>query len=113
LCTIVLQVSSSSQVHWVEQASGRSVIGLLRNLRCEVLLVGLRLELYQAWAMPLICGLCHRLICLLLSSAIVDGVIIYEPIVISLVFQVLLIILINIINVLASDYIVVAANGRE
>ena len=63
--------------------------------------------------MPLICGLCHRLIRLLLCSTIVNRVIVNDPVVISLVFQVLLIILINIINVLASDYIVVAANGRE
>jgi hypothetical protein len=63
--------------------------------------------------MPLICGLCHRLIILLLSAAIVDGVIVSKPTIVSLVFHVLLIILINIINILASDYIVVAANGRE
>ena len=63
--------------------------------------------------MPLICGLCHRLIILLLSASIVDGVIVNKSTIVSLVFQVLLIILINIINVLASDYIVVAANGRE
>jgi hypothetical protein len=50
---------------------------------------------------------------LLLSATIVDGVIVSKPILVTLVFQVLLIILINIINVLAPDYIVVAANGRE
>jgi hypothetical protein len=82
-------------------------------LRGKVLLVGLRLELYQAWAMPLICGLCHRLIILLLSASIVDGVIVNKSTIVSLVFQVLLIILINIINVLATNYIVIAANGRE
>ena len=113
LCAIILQMSGSSQVHWIEQASGRRVICLLRNLRSKVLLVGLRLELYQSWAMPLICRLCYRLIILLLSSTIFDGVIVSKPILVSLVFQVLLIILINIINVLASDYIVVTANGRE
>jgi len=106
-------VSGSSQVHWVEQASSRRVICLLRNLRSKVLLVGLSLELYQAWAMPLICGLCHRLIILLLSATIVDGVIVSKLSIVSVVFQVLLIILINMINVLASDYIVVTANGRE
>ena len=104
-------MSGSSQVHWVEQASGRRVISLLRNLRGKVLLVGLWLELYQAWPMPLICGLCNRLIILLLSATIVDSVIVNKPSIVSLVFQVLLIILINIINVLASDYIVVTANG--
>ncbi len=82
-------------------------------MRGKVLLVGLRLELYQAWAMPLICGLCHRLIILLLSASIVDGVIVNKSTIVSLVFQVLLIILINIINVLATNYIVISANGRE
>ena len=113
LCTIILQVSSNSEVDWIEQASGCRIICLLRNLGGKVLLVGLRLELYQAWAMPLICGLCNRLISLRLSTTIIDGIIVDKPIIISLVFQVLLIILINIINVLASNDIVVTANSRE
>ena len=113
LCTIILQVSSNSEVDWIEQASSCRIICLLRNLGGKVLLVGLRLELYQAWAMPLICGLRHRLISLRLSTTIIDGIIVDKPIIISLVFQVLLIILINIINVLASNDIVITANCRE
>jgi hypothetical protein len=109
LSAIVLLVDYMNRV---KQASNPSIISLLRNLRCKIVLVGLLLELYQSGSMCIACRLCDRLIVLFDIASFPNDFII-DAAVLSLVLKLFLIVFIDIIYVLPAHYLVIAAYCRK